>query len=99
LASALRAGGGRVVVAALDSDGTDGPGAQHRSLTGSEEPACMAGGIVDLYTMQEAAERGVDVAAELANHNSTIALLDLDSAIYTGNTGMCLGDLRVLVVH
>jgi len=99
LASPARPGGARVVVAALDSDGTDGPGTQHKSLGGAEEPLCMAGGIVDGYTMAEAAERGVDVAAELANHNSTIALLDLDSAIYTGNTGMCLGDLRVLVVH
>jgi hydroxypyruvate reductase len=99
LASPSREGGARIVVAALDSDGTDGPGTQHRSLDGYEGPVCMAGGIVDGHTMDEAAERGVDVAAELANHNSTIALLDLDSAIYTGNTGMCLGDLRVLVVH
>jgi glycerate-2-kinase len=99
LASPPPPGGAQVVVAALDSDGTDGPGTQHKSLGEGQEPFCMAGGIVDGYTMQEAAERGVDVAAELANHNSTFALLDLDSAIYTGNTGMCLGDLRVLVVH
>jgi glycerate-2-kinase len=99
LARPTAEGRARIVVAALDSDGTDGPGTQHKSLTGSLEPACMAGGIVDGGTMAEAVERGVDVAAELANHNSTVALLDLDSAIYTGNTGMCLGDLRVLVVH
>ena len=99
LVSPPHEGGPRIVVASLDSDGTDGPGTQHHSLDGYEGPVCMAGGIVDGYTMEEAAERGVDVAAELANHNSTIALLDLDSAIYTGNTGMCLGDLRVLVVH
>jgi hydroxypyruvate reductase len=98
LTSPPREGGPRIVVAALDSDGTDGPGTQHHSLD-CEGPACMAGGIVDGLTIQEAAARGVDVAAELANHNSTIALLDLDSAIYTGSTGMCLGDLRVLVVH
>jgi glycerate-2-kinase len=59
----------------------------------------MAGGIVDGYTLQEAAERGVDVAAELRNHNSTMALIELDSAIHTGNTGMALGDLRVAVVR
>jgi hydroxypyruvate reductase len=98
LASLPSEGGAGIVVAALDSDGTDGPGTQHHSLD-ARGPLCMAGGIVDGDTMQEAAERGVDVAAELANHNSTIALLDLDSVIYTGNTGMCLGDLRVLVVH
>jgi glycerate 2-kinase len=86
----------RVVVAAMDSDGTDGPGTQHK---GTGEVLCMAGGIVDGYTLEEAAERGVDVAAELRNHNSTMALIDLDSAIHTGNTGMALGDLRVTVVR
>jgi glycerate-2-kinase len=86
----------RVVVAALDSDGTDGPGTQHK---GTGQTICMAGGIVDGYTLEEAAERGVDVAAELRNHNSTMALIELDSAIHTGNTGMALGDLRVAVVQ
>ena len=86
----------RVVVAAMDSDGTDGPGTQHK---GTGEVLCMAGGIVDGDTLQEAAERGVDVAAELHNHNSTMALMALDSAIHTGNTGMALGDLRVAIVR
>ncbi|MBN1935741.1 MAG: DUF4147 domain-containing protein [Anaerolineae bacterium] len=86
----------RVVVAAMDSDGTDGPGTQH---AGAGETICMAGGIVDGYTMALAAERGVDVTAELGNHNSTIALIELDSAIHTGNTGACLGDLRVTLVR
>jgi hydroxypyruvate reductase len=87
----------RVVAAALDSDGTDGPGTQHKAGAGA--PLCMAGGIVDGYALEEAAQRGVDVAAELRNHNSTMALMALDSAIYTGNTGMALGDLRVTVVR
>ncbi|MGI5917347.1 MAG: glycerate kinase type-2 family protein [Anaerolineae bacterium] len=85
----------RVVVAAMDSDGTDGPGTQ---LAGGK-PICMAGGIVDGYTLQEAEEAGVDIASELARHNSTIALMKLGSAIHTGNTGACLGDLRVAVVR
>ena len=87
----------RVVVAAMDSDGTDGPGTQH--LEGFAEPVCMAGGIGDGYTMETATEVGLDVAAELRNHNSTMALMKLRSAIYTGNTGMCLGDLRVAIVR
>lgn len=85
----------RVVVAAMDSDGTDGPGTQ---LSGGGH-MCMAGGVVDGYTMEEAAELGVDVDAELRNHNSTVALMKLESAIYTGNTGMALGDLRVAIVR
>ncbi|MFO7695927.1 MAG: DUF4147 domain-containing protein [Anaerolineae bacterium] len=84
----------RVVVAAVDSDGTDGPGTQ---LSGGE-PICMAGGVVDGYLAEEAATAGVDLAAELANHNATFPLMKLKSAIYTGNTGTCLGDLRVAVV-
>ena len=39
------------------------------------------------------------MAAEMANHNSSIVLRKLNSAIFTSNTGMALGDLRVAVVH
>ncbi len=59
----------------------------------------MAGGIVDGYTLEEAERAGVDVDAELAGHNSTIALMKTGSAIHTGNTGACLGDLRVALVR
>jgi len=86
----------KVVVAAMDSDGTDGPGTR---LAGSGRTVCMAGGVVDGYTMEMATEVGVDVAGELRNHNSTMALMKLKSAIYTGNTGTSLGDLRVAIVR
>ncbi|MFN2229716.1 MAG: glycerate kinase [Anaerolineae bacterium] len=85
----------RIVVAAMDSDGTDGPGTQ----LGGGEMICMAGGIVDGETVSEAAALGIDLDAELANHNSTMALMRLGSAIHTGNTGTCLGDLRVALVR
>ena len=87
----------RVVVAAMDSDGTDGPGTQHAE--GQGEPVCMAGGLVDGYTVEEAEAQGLDLDAELDNHNSTPVLIKLESAIYTGNTGACLGDLRVAIVQ
>jgi glycerate 2-kinase len=86
----------RVVVAAMDSDGTDGPGTQN--IDGSGDVPCMAGGVADGYLLEEAASLGVDVASELQRHNSTPALMALSSAIYTGNTGTCLGDLRVAIV-
>ena len=90
----------RVVVAAVDSDGTDGPGVQHHAAPGMPpDVVCMAGGLADGYTLELAAERGVDVDNELANHNSSVALAQLNGAIYTGNTGMALGDLRVAVVR
>ncbi len=91
----------RISVAAMDSDGTDGPGTQRRDAAGEGdgESFCMAGGCVDGYLMEEAQAAGVDVDAELANHNSSIALMKLKSAIFTSNTGMALGDLRVAVVR
>lgn len=85
----------RVVVAALDSDGTEGTGMKNEA----GEIISMAGGVADGYLLEMAGEAGVDVAAELRNHNSTMALLKLNSAIYTGNTGMALGDLRVALVR
>jgi hydroxypyruvate reductase len=85
----------RVVVAGLDSDGTEGTGATNEQ----GEMVCMAGGIADGYLLELAVEAGVDVAAELKNHNSMFALMKLNSAIYTGNTGMALGDLRVALVR
>ncbi len=91
----------RIVVAAMDSDGTDGPGTQRLDAAGANdgESFCMAGGCIDGYLIEEAEEAGVDVVAEMANHNSSIVLLKLKSAIYTSNTGMALGDLRVAVVR
>ncbi|NLT74366.1 MAG: DUF4147 domain-containing protein [Chloroflexi bacterium] len=94
LLSSGRLASRRVVVAAVDSDGTDGPGTQ---LSGGE-PICMAGGVTDGYLGEEADAAGIDLAAELANHNATVPLMRLKNAIYTGNTGTCLGDLRVAVV-
>ena len=85
----------------MDSDGTDGPGTQRLEASGqlTGEAYCMAGGCIDGYLLEEAAEAGVDVDAELANHNSSVALMKLKSAIYTSNTGMALGDLRVALVR
>lgn len=91
----------RVVVAAMDSDGTDGPGTQRLEAAGLSqgESFCMAGGCIDGYFIEEAKAAGVDVKAEMANHNSSVVLMKLNSAIFTSNTGMALGDLRVAVVR
>ena len=87
---------GGVVVAAVDSDGTDGPGMQ---LTdGAESAPCLAGGIVDETTWGAAVRAKIDPKAELERHNSTPVLRATGGAIYTGNTGICAGDLRVVLV-
>jgi glycerate 2-kinase len=87
----------RMVVASVDSDGTDGPGTQLRGPAGEALPT-LAGGIADGETPAEAAALGIDLAAELRRHNSTPPLLKMRSGILTGNTGICAGDLRVTLI-
>lgn len=110
LASAMRLGkdensalytglplGEKMVIASVDSDGTDGPGIQF-ATNAPEGFQCMAGGIVDGQTLARARELGIDLPAELRNHNSSMPLWTLQDAIFTGNTGTCVGDLRIVLV-
>ena len=83
------------MVGAVDTDGTDGPGAQY--VAGAEQIPTLAGGMVDGATLREAQARGVDVREALRRHNATPALLALESGILaTQSTG--LQDLGVILV-
>jgi len=88
--------GSGLVVGSVDSDGTDGPGPQLQASAAALP--CLAGGIADETTWASAASVNLDLAAELERHNSSPALLALKSAIHTGNTGICAGDLRVILI-
>lgn len=79
------AGSERVVVASVDSDGTDGPTDQ-------------AGAIADGFTMGRAADLGIDVHDELHRHNTSPTLRQLGDTIYTGVRGTNIQDLRVVYV-
>jgi glycerate 2-kinase len=86
LAACPRIAGCRdVVMASVDSDGTDGPGK-------------FAGGIVDGFTFDRVKAAGFDLAAELRHHNSTPVLQALRDTVYTGNTGTNVRDLRIIYV-
>ena len=86
LASAERiAGSKNIVIASVDSEGTDGP-------------TEAAGGIIDGETFARARMASNDVAAELANHNSYHVLNRLDDLIYTGVRGMNVRDLRLIYI-
>jgi len=86
LAAAPRIEGSKnVVIASVDSDGTDGP-------------TDMAGGIVDGYSMGRAKEAGVDISEELRKHNSTMVLNKLGDTIYTGVQGTNVQDLRIVYI-
>ena len=86
LGSSLKLDGSRrIVVASVDTDGTDGP-------------TDVAGGIVDGYTLERARERGLDVYGSLMKHDTYVALKGLGDAICTGPTETNVMDLDVIVV-
>jgi len=86
LAAAGRiAGSAHIAIASVDSEGTDGP-------------TEAAGGIVDGETLARAQTAGLDIAAELANHNSSAVLARLDDLIVTGVRGTNVRDLRLIYV-
>jgi glycerate 2-kinase len=96
LAAALQiAGSGGVVVGAVDTDGTDGPGTQY--VAGAEHIPTLAGGIVDGYTVNLAREQGLDIRRALKQHNTTPLLVALDSGILA-NQNPGLQDLGIVLV-
>jgi len=79
------AGSENILIAALDTDGTDGP-------------SDIAGGIADGYTKKRAKEEGIDIYKNLLHHNSSFVLRELEDAIITGQTGTNVMDLNVIVI-
>lgn len=79
------AGSKKIVVASIDTDGTDGP-------TG------IAGGIADGYTIERAKEKNIDVYENLIRHNSSRVLKELKDTIITGPTETNVMDLNVVVI-
>lgn len=79
------AGSKKIVVASIDTDGTDGP-------------TEIAGGIVDGYTLNRAKKNGIDIYECLMKHNTHEALLALQDALITGPTNTNVMDLNVAVI-
>ena len=75
----------RVVVCALDTDGTDGP-------------TRYAGSLTDGFSVARAKEMGLDFHRELMEHNSTELLKQVGDIVYTGHTGSNVNDLMVCLV-
>lgn len=89
------AGSKNIVMGSVDSDGTDGPGTQF--VKGYEDIPCLAGGIVDGETMEEAKAAGVNVGDELKRHNTTLALWKLKSGV-EATPNISLNDLGVTLI-
>ena len=83
------------MVGAIDSDGTDGPGGT--LLTDGQAIRCLAGGLVDGWTADDAHAAGVDIREALRTHNTSPALWRLDSGIHaTPNVSMT--DLGIILI-
>jgi len=96
LSAATRIAGSRgIVIASVDTDGTDGPGTQF--VEGADRIPCLAGGIVDGMTLQEAERAGIDVAGALKSHDTTSALWGLNSGILA-EPNISLNDLTVSLI-
>jgi glycerate-2-kinase len=96
LSAALRiAGSENIVIGAVDSDGTDGPSVQLGNTR--DHIPCLAGGIVDGETVDEAKQTGVHIEEELKKHNSTPVLWKLKSGIIT-TKGISVDDISVALI-
>lgn len=96
LAAAGRiAGSARIVIASVDTDGTDGPGG--RLHEGEDSSICLAGGIVDGYTAHTARINGIDIEDALRRHDTTPTLMGLGSGI-RAEPNISLNDLTVALI-
>jgi glycerate-2-kinase len=98
LSAALSISGSQnIALAAADTDGTDGPGGFFDEEAGALGVKCLAGGIVDGYTVDRAREHGVDIFEAINSHSSSRALWKLNSGIWA-EQNMAIGDIHVTVI-
>ena len=84
-----------VVIGAVDSDGTDGPGRQF--VDGRDDVPVLTGGLVDGSTVHRAQELGIDLEDAIKRHDTSPALYRLDDGI-EASMAMSMGDLNVALI-
>lgn len=77
----------------MDTDGTDGPGGL--KLPGA--PDCLAGAIIDGYTMEEARNNGIDIYHVLDAHAASEPLWKLGCGIQATHNISVL-DLGIILI-
>lgn len=94
LAAAKRIeGNDKIVFGAVDTDGTDGPGGLN--LEGA--PECLAGAIVDGYTVAEAKAAGIDLWKAMQTHGTSEPLWKLGCGVEAIHNVSAL-DLGVILI-
>jgi glycerate 2-kinase len=96
LAAAMQISGSeRIVIASIDTDGTDGPGRQF--VTGYDDVPVLNGAIVDGTTVPRAEEMGYDVFGELRRHNTSPILYALGDGLIA-SPSVSMNDISVALV-
>ncbi|MGI6668475.1 MAG: DUF4147 domain-containing protein [Acetivibrionales bacterium] len=90
-------GNKRIVVAACDTDGTDGPGGYINEEAAKMGCTNLAGGIVDGYTCLEAEKKGLDISHALKIHNSSDILWKINSGIWT-TQNISIQDIIIMLI-
>ncbi len=94
LAAAMKIkGDDSIVIGAVDTDGTDGPG----GFCYEGAPHCLSGAIVDGYTVDEAQAAGIDLWSALKTHATSEPLWRLNCGV-DAEHGVSALDLRVILV-
>ena len=94
LAAAMKIAGSKsVVIGAVDTVGTDGPG----GFVYENAPSCLAGAVVDGYTIDEAKEKGIDLHNALKTHGTSEPLWRLDCGVWATANVSAL-DLRIIYI-
>jgi glycerate-2-kinase len=89
------AGSERVVMASIDTDGTDGPGKQF--VTGYDDVPVLNGAIVDGTTVPRAEAMGFDVFGELRRHNTSPVLHAVGDGLIA-SPSVSMNDISVALV-
>lgn len=94
LAAALKIDGSeKVVIGAVDTDGTDGPG----GFCYPDAPECLSGAVVDGYTVQEAKVQGINLFDALKTHGTSEPLWRLNCGVHAVK-GVSALDLRIILI-
>ena len=96
-AAGALAGNKRIVMAGVDTDGTDGPGGEFHPDATSRGITVLAGGIVDGYTEDEAKRMNIDLHKALQTHSTSAALWELGSGI-AATHNISIGDLNCALI-
>ena len=87
------AGSKKIVIGAVDTDGTDGPG----GLNVEGAPTCLAGAIVDGYTLSEAESKGLYMEDALRTHGTSEPLWKLGCGV-SATANVSALDLRIILI-